>query len=58
MIAPAISTTEAAARKTEKSVRINVLLFCVLLCKSVRDEGAWAFRDGYDHEMCEDASLK
>src|SRR5215470_17634549 len=59
MIAPAISTTAAAAREAEKSVRINVLLCCVLLCKSVRDEGArGAFRDGYDHRMGEDASLK
>src|SRR5262245_424933 len=59
MIAPAISTTAAAEREAEKSVRINVLLCCVLLCKSVRDEGArGAFRDGYDHRMGEDASLK
>src|SRR5262245_52508040 len=35
MTAPAISTTAAAARKAERSVRINVLLCCVLLCRAV-----------------------
>src|SRR5262245_38507948 len=59
MIEPDISTTAATARKAEKSRRINVHLCCVLLCKSVRDEGArGACSDGYDHRMGEDASLK